>query len=393
MNPVYIYHALRTPMEAKHSGGSYREIRPLDLLGQTLLAMSDHPYWKGSPPRDFILGCDTPLGDLGKNIARAALVHAGMHAISGVQINRFDLGGLDALGWSMARIGSGAQESLVAGGISLQGSVEGINDRGSWTDDPDLAVLSTGFPPVFSADLQAYLRSLTASDVQAYAETSRLRLSERPGEGCTYLHIVTDVNGIPLVERDRLPEMGAFVDNYPLLTEAVYHRFLSLAQKKYVDLEHFARIHDLSTTAQAADGLALLLVGGKPTTSAQQPIARILAYELLESSENLPFAGMEQAAQAVLAKAGLRKNEIDLWICDEPFAGIALGFQQGMQVDPDKLNISGGNLAFGRPAAANGPYLLVRLLEDLKNKQLTYGLLVLADHSGSCAAMIVENHP
>lgn len=391
MNPVYIYDALRTPLEAGLSGGAYREIRPLDLLRQTLLVLSKREFWRHVPPSDFILGCATPVGDLGKNIARAALLHAGMHAISGVQLNRFDLSGLDAVGWAMARIGAGMEAAVLAGGLCLQSSLDARQDRGAWTDDPDMAILPTGFPPVFSADLQSWLDALDADGLEAYAKNARSRGQDISTSDFSYLFPILDDNGLTLIDQDRLPEASETSEGLPLLPEVVYQRFLPLAQKKYFHLEHFPRIHAASTAAAPADGLGLLLLGGEPTTAARVPLARIRAYVLLESAENLPFAGMTQAAEAALARSGLSREQIDLWACDEPFAGIALAFQRSMQLDPERLNVSGGNLVFGRPAAANGSYLLIRMLEDLKNKQLSFGLLALADHSGSSGAIIVEN--
>lgn len=392
MNSVYIYDALRTPLEAGLSGGAYREIRPLDLLRQTLLVFSKREFWQHIPPGDFMLGCATPVGDLGKNIARAALLHAGMHTVSGVQLNRFDLSGLDAVGWAMARIAAGMEVAALAGGLCLQSSLDARQDRGPWTDDPDMAILPTGFPSAFSADLQSWLHALDADAVAAYAENSRLRGQDRKTTDFSCLCPILDDNGLTLIDQDRLPEVGDASEELPILPEAVYQRFLPLAQKKYFHLEHFSSIHTAFSTAAPADGLALLLLGGEPTVAAAQtPLARIRAYVLLESAENLPFAGMAQAAEAALARSGLRRDQIDLWGCDEPYAGIALAFQKNMQLDPERLNVSGGNLLFGRPAAANGSYLLIRMLEDLKNRQLSFGLLALADHSGSSGAIIVEN--
>ncbi len=392
MNPVYIYDALRTPLAKSGQGGAYYELRPVDLLRQCLLTIAErNPI--GLPAQDLILGCTTPLGDMGQNIARAGLLHAGQLYTSGIQINRFDLSGLDAIGLAAAKIAAGFQQRIIAGGMELQSRLEPGQDRGPWTDDPDLAILPANVPAVFSADLQAHLWEISASELFEYAEASRRRCRENVSSGVSFLKHLYDENKLVLLAEDQLSGAADFFaeGETPLLTREVYQCYLPLIQKHFTSLEHFPPVHSGFTTASEVDGMAMLMLGDASAGEEGTALARILAYSLEESTTGLPFSGMPAVAKKALQQASLTKEDIDLWTCDEPFAGIALAFQKEMTLPPEKINAGGGNLAFGRPAGANGALLLVRLLEDLKNKGAGRGMLVLGDRSGSCAAMIIEN--
>lgn len=389
MNPVYIFHALRTPVTPLSKGGVFYELRPIDLIKQCLQPFAEI-CGSSSFPQDFILGCTAPVGDLGQNIARAALLHAGESGTSGVQINRFDLSGLDAVGLAAAKIAAGLQRSIIAGGLDLRSRLARTEDSGPWTDDPDLAVLPANFPPVFSADLQAFLEGRQLSELNEWAALSKNRYRENDSGSFSYLHAIYDENGLLLLDKDELAETGNPDAVEPLLSISDYLYYLPLAQKQLYHLESFDRLHTRFTAATEAEGLSFLLLGGE-TAMDTTPIGKVVSYTLLEGKEGIPFSGMGAAAGKVLVQAGLQAEKIDLWACDEAFAASVLNFQKLMNIPSEKLNVSGGNLAFGRPSGANGSLLLVRLLEDLKKRQLTFGLLTIADRTGIAAAMIVQN--
>lgn len=389
MNSVYIFHAMRTPLTPARRGGAYYELRPIDLLKQCLQQFSED-CGSGFFPKDFILGCTAPTGDLGQNIARAGLLHAGKSGTSGLQINRFDLSGLDAVGLAAAKISSGLQDSIIAGGLELRSRLASREDSGPWTDDPDLAVLPANFPPVFSADLQAALEGRELSELNALAALSEERYQGNEPGAFSFLQSIYDENGLLLLDDDELTDSGDPDVAEPVLSESDYRNYLPLAQKQLFRLESFARLHTRFTVAGEADGLSLLLLGSEKAITTP-PLARVVSYALLESENSFPFSGMEAAAKKVLNQAGLQPEAIDLWSCDEAFAATALNFQKHLAIPSGKINVSGGNLAFGRPAGANGALLLVRLLEDLKNRQLKYGLLAISDRTGSSAAMIIQN--
>ena len=148
MTDAYIYDAARTPRGKGKKDGSLHEVKPVDLLGGLLDSLRErHPDMDPAGIEDIVLGCVTPVGDQGADIARTAAIKAGMpENVAGVQLNRFCGSGLEAVNQVAARVRSGFEDLLIAGGVESMSRVPMGSDGGAWAMDPRTA-LETDFVP------------------------------------------------------------------------------------------------------------------------------------------------------------------------------------------------------------------------------------------------------
>ncbi|MFY7978103.1 MAG: beta-ketoacyl synthase N-terminal-like domain-containing protein, partial [Brevundimonas sp.] len=184
MADAYIYDAVRTPRGKGKKDGSLHEITGLSLATQVLEALRDRNGLDTSKVDDVILGCVSPVGEQGADIARTAVLSAGWaQTVAGVQINRFCASGLEAVNMAAAKVKSGEADFAVGGGIEAMSRVPMGSDGGAWPVDPSIAVKSYFMPQGVSADLIATKYGFSRDDVDAYAVESQKRAAKSWEEG------------------------------------------------------------------------------------------------------------------------------------------------------------------------------------------------------------------
>ena len=206
MEEVFVYDAVRTPRARGGAQGAFREVRPFRLPSKLLRALQGrHPGLDPAAVSDVLLGCLSPLGDQGYNVAQAALQDAAWpDSVAAATVSRFRAAGLDAVHQAFARIAAGMDAGIVAGGLEAMSRVPLGAGGGALLEDPDLILARGSLPHGIAADLVATLRGYDRERLDAYALDSYRRAAEAAADGrfANSLVAVRDRSGILLLDRD-----------------------------------------------------------------------------------------------------------------------------------------------------------------------------------------------
>ena len=174
---AFVYDAIRTPRGRGKATGSLHEVKPVDLVVGLLDEIKTrNPGLDPARVDDVVLGVVSPLGDQGSDIAKVAALAAGYpETVAGVQLNRFCASGLEAVNQAAARVRSGFEDLILAGGVESMSRVKMCSDGGAWAMDPRTALETSFVPQGIGADLIATLEGYSRSDVDAFATESQAR--------------------------------------------------------------------------------------------------------------------------------------------------------------------------------------------------------------------------
>src|SRR5918993_5915275 len=177
MAEAFVYDHIRTPRGKGKMVGSLHEVKPVDLVVGLLDEIKvRNPSLDPNRIDDVVLGVVSPIGDQGSDIAKTAALAAGLpYTVAGVQLNRFCASGLEAVNQAAARIRSGWEDMILAGGVDSMSRVPIGSDGGAWSNETAAAVTPEGVPQGISADLIATLEGYTREDVDAFAAASHQR--------------------------------------------------------------------------------------------------------------------------------------------------------------------------------------------------------------------------
>ena len=397
---AFIYDALRSPRGRATFPADLYEVKPIELLAQCLRAFQRRSGRDDLPGEidDLVIGCNTPAGDQGYNIARAALLYAGWgQARGGLQINRFNTSGLEAINLAAARITAGYGETIIAGGLEVMSRVPTYLNSGPMMNDPATVINSHYIPQGVAADLVASSHGLARETLDRYALDSHAKAvaAREAGHFAASLEAITDQNGLPILQHDSIPDprltmeqlatMGARFSEMGLagFDEMALHRFPLVD-----DIDHR---HSKGNTSPPADGCALCLLGNRAAGERLgfKAQARIRAVAMSAVDATLLTGGVN-ASNLVLKQAGLSLSDIDLWEFNESFAAPAIRFQQRLDLDPAKINVLGGSIALGEPLGAVGCMMLCQILDELERRDLTLGSLTIDAGAGLAVSTIIE---
>ena len=184
MAEAFIYDAVRTPRGKGKSSGSLHEITSLQLATQTLKAIKERNNLDTSKVDDVILGCVTPIGEQGSDIARIAVLNADYsETTAGLQVDRFCASGLEACNIAAAKVMTGEADMAIGGGIEAMSRVPMGSNGGAWASNPEIAMKSYFAPQGIGADLIATKYGFSRDDVDAYAVESQKRAARAWKEG------------------------------------------------------------------------------------------------------------------------------------------------------------------------------------------------------------------
>ncbi|MEW2348072.1 acetyl-CoA C-acetyltransferase [Streptomyces sp. NPDC006684] len=398
---AYVYDALRTPRGRGKQSGSLHGTKPIDLVVGLLHSLQDRlPTLDPAAIDDIVLGVVSPLGDQGSDIARVAAIAAGLpETVAGVQENRFCASGLEAVNLAAAKVRSGWEDLVIAGGVESMSRVPMASDGGAWAMDP-MTNLETGFVPQgIGADLIATIEGFTRRDVDEYAALSQERAATAWKEGRFDRSVVPvrDRNGLVVLDRDEHPRPGTTADSLAKLKPSFADigelgGFDAVALQKYHWVEEIDHVHHAGNSSGIVDGSALVAIGGEEVGQRYglRPRARILSAAVSGSDPTIMLTGPAPASRKALAKAGLTAADIDLYEMNEAFAAVVLRFARDMDVPLDRINVNGGAIALGHPLGATGAMLLGTLIDELERQDKRYGLATLCVGGGMGVATVVE---
>ncbi|MDP9708026.1 UNVERIFIED_ORG: acetyl-CoA C-acetyltransferase [Pseudomonas fluorescens] len=399
MTQALIFDALRTPRGKGKADGSLHSVKPVNLVAGLLTALQARTALDTSQVDDVVLGCVTPIGDQGSDIAKTAVQVADWDvSVAGVQINRFCASGLEAVNLGAMKVRSGFEELVVVGGVESMSRVPMGSDGGAWALDPQTNLHSHFTPQGVGADLIATLEGFSRQDVDAYALHSQQKAARARADGSFSKSLVPvqDQNGIILLDHDEfiradstLEGLGKLKPSFEMIGQM---GFDATALRVYSHVERINHVHTPGNSSGIVDGAALMLIGSEAKGRALglQPRARIVATAVTSTDPTIMLTGPAPATRKALAKSGLRVEDIDLFEVNEAFASVVLKFIKDMAVDPDKVNVNGGSIAMGHPLGATGCAILGTLLDELEARRLRYGLATLCVGGGMGIATIIE---
>ncbi len=400
MKYAYIYDALRTPRGKGKPGGSLYEVKPLDLLNACLQALQKRNHLDTALVDDLIIGCVTPVGDQGYNVAKAALLYAGWpDSVPGFQLNRYCSSGLEAVNLAAMKITSGWEHLIVAGGVESMSRIPMGSDGGALLFDPEVINKVSHIPQGVSADLIATLEGFTREMVDTYALQSQIRAKTAWENGWFSKSIVPiyDPNGMLILDKDEHLRPDSTLESLmalrPAFTKLGKMGFDEMAIQKYPMVERIEHVHTAGNASGIVDGAALVLVGSEEMGKKLdlKPRARIRSVATVSVEPTIMLTGPAPASRKALERAGgMTVADIDLWEMNEAFSSPVLKFQKEMGLDGQTVNVNGGAIAMGHPLGATGAMLLGTLLDELERRDLNTGLVTLCVGGGMGVATIIE---
>jgi acetyl-CoA C-acetyltransferase len=396
-----IFDALRTPRGKGKVNGSLHSTKPVDLVvGLMHEMLSRNPELDPNRVDDVVLGCVTPIGDQGADIAKTAAIKAGLpNTVSGVQLNRFCASGLEAVNIAAQKVASGWEDLVWAGGVESMSRVPMGTDGGAWAMDPETAYDTSFVPQGVGADLIATIEDFSREDVDAYAARSQERAATAQAEGRFSNSVVPvlDINDQVTLDRDEFIRPGTTVETLGGLKPSFaaigdMGGFDAVALQKYHWVEKINHVHTPGNSSGIVDGASLVAIGNEQTGAdlGLRARAKILATAVSGADPTIMLTGPAPASKKALAKAGLTVDDLDLIEINEAFAAVVLRFVREMGLDIDKVNVNGGAIAMGHPLGATGAMIIGTLVDELERQNKRYGLATLCVGGGMGIATVVE---
>jgi acetyl-CoA C-acetyltransferase len=399
MGDAYIYEHLRTPRGKGKKDGRLHQATPVWLLSTLLRTMQQRLHLDTGLVDDVVLGCVTPVGEQGADIARTAVLDADWAmTVAGVTQSRFCASGLESVNLAAAKVASGFEDLVVAGGVESMSRWAMGSDGGAWFMDPRINQKLGFVPQGVGADLIATLEGWGREDVDAYALNSHRKAAAARAAGHFNKSVVAvhDIAGLLMLDVDETirenasPEAMAKLDASFAMMGSM--GFDATALRKYTTVERINHMHHAGNSSGIVDGAAVMLVGSREggAKAGLKPRARLRAAAVIGSEPTIMLTGPTPACQKALRKAGMQASDIDLWEVNEAFAVVPMKTARDLCVSLDRVNVNGGAIAMGHPLGATGCIILGTLLDELERRDLSTGCATLCVGGGMGIATIIE---
>ena len=397
---AFIYEAIRTP-RGKGRNGALTEVKPINLVTGLIDEMRvRHPNLDENMISDVVLGCVSPVGDQGADIARTAVIASGMpDTVGGVQLNRFCASGLEAVNTAAQKVRSGWDDLVYAGGVESMSRVPMGSDGGAMFSDPATVYDAYIVPQGIGADLIATMEGFSRDDVDAYALRSQEHAAAAWSGGYFAKSVVPvrDQNGLIILDHDEHMRPDTTKEGLGKLKPAfeamaAMAGFDDVALQKYHWVEQINHVHTGGNSSGIVDGAALVLIGSEKAGKANglTPRARVVATATSGADPTIMLVGPTPATLKVLDRAGLTVDDIDLFELNEAFASVVLKFQKDLNIPSEKLNVNGGAIAMGHPLGATGAMITGTMVDELERRGAKRALITLCIGGGMGVATIIE---
>ena len=410
MSEAWIIDACRTPRGIGRVGkGALADIHPQQLGATVLRALAERNPIDTADVDDVIWGVSSQRGQQAMDLGRMAALDAGYDVrSSGVTLDRFCGSGISTVNFAASTIMSGMSDLVVAGGTEMMSYLSATADpRVPQLIDAGNLRLRASHPQSHQgvcADAVATLEGIGREDLDALALESQARADRAIREGRFQRSLVPvhHEDGRLALEREEFPRPQTTIEGLAALKpafEAMAEHPLddtgvtygSLIRQAYPDLR-IRHVHHAGNSSGVVDGAAALLLASPDYARRHglKPRARVVAMANMGDCPTLMLNGPVPAARKVLAKAGLRIEDIDLFEINEAFAVVAEKFIRDLRLDRDKVNVNGGAMALGHPIGATGSILIGTMVDELERRDLRRGLVTMCAAGGMAPAIIVE---
>ena len=392
LQDAYIVAATRTPI-GKAPRGMFRHMRPDDLLVRVLQsALSQVPNLDPSTIEDAIVGCSFPEGEQGLNVARMAVLLAGLpNTVGGATVNRYCASGITAIAMAADRIRSGEADVMIAAGVESMSMIPMMGHHPSLNmnvfKDENIGM---AYGMGLTAERVATQWKISREAQDAFALESHRRAIAAQLSGAR----VAEMTPVEIIEKFPNLATGQIDTRTRIVTD-------DEGARADTSLEVLGKLRPVfspkgSVTAgnssQTSDGAgALILVSEKILKQFNlTPLARFVSFAVKGVPPEIMGIGPKEAIPAALRSAGLTLDQLDWIELNEAFAAQALAVQQDLGLDPSKVNPLGGAIALGHPLGATGAIRAATVIHGLRNRNQKYGMVSMCVGTGMGAAGIFE---
>ena len=411
MGNAYIVDACRTPRGIGKVGkGALAHLHPSYLGSTVLAAMAERNNLNTAEVDDIIWGTSSQTGKQGGDLGRMAALNAGYDVrSSGVTLDRFCGSGITTVNLAAAQIMSGMEDLVIAGGTEMMSYHGQIADPSQPpmidSGNLELRAMHPQSQQGVCADAIATLEGIDRDAVDDLALVSQARAAQAIAEGRFDKSLITVKNpdGTVALDHEEFPRpettkeglselktVFSVVRDVPV--DEAGTTYGALIQQKYPEITEFNHIHHAGNSSGVVDGAAALLLASEAymEKSGMTPRAWIVATANMGDCPTLMLNAPVPAAEKVLLKAGLTKDDIDVWEINEAFSVVAERFIRKLDLDREKVNINGGAMALGHPIGATGSILVGTALDELERQGGRYALITMCAAGGMAPAIIIE---
>ena len=413
MAEAYIIDAVRTPRGVGKPGkGALSHLHPQHLAATVLKALKDRNNLDTKTVDDIVWSTSSQNGKQGGDLGRMSALAAGYDTlVSGTTLDRFCGGGITSVNLAAASVMSGMEDCVIAGGTEMMSYTTafaaeqanaGLAPRLMGSGNEALDVLHPQSHQGVCGDAIATIEGISREALDALALVSQQRADVAIKEGRFAKSVVPVLNedGSVALDREEFPRPETTAEGLASLKPAFTQiadfelggtTFRKQINRRYPDVEiqHF---HHAGNSSGVVDGAAAILITSKDYADEHKlkPRARIVAYANQGDDPTLMLNAPVPAAKKVLQKAGLTKDDIDVWEINEAFAVVAEKFIRDLDLDRAKVNINGGAMALGHPIGATGSILIGTALDELERSGGRYGLITMCAAGGMAPAIVIE---
>jgi len=390
---AYVVAAVRTPV-GKAPRGMFKHVRPDDMLVHVLKAAMEQ--CEGLDPEsidDVIIGCAMPEAEQGINVARVALLMAGMPvSVPGMTINRFCASGLQSVAIAADRIRLGEADVMIAGGTESMSMVPMMGNKVAmnpalFNQDENVAI-AFGMGMTAEKVAEKWNVDRESQDVFAFTSHQRALSAINKGEFGEEIAPYTIDERYPDLETHQIQEVVSIKD-----TDEGPRSDTSLdvlAKLRPVFASHGSVTAGNSSQMSDGAGAVILMSEAAMQRFNISPLGRFVGYAVAGVPPEIMGVGPIQAIPKVFAQTGIKQEELDWIELNEAFAAQSLAVINELGLDREKVNPLGGAIALGHPLGATGSIRVATILHGMRRHQMKYGMVTMCIGSGMGAAGIFE---
>jgi acetyl-CoA acyltransferase len=389
---AYIVAAKRTPV-GKAPRGVFRNTRPDDLLAFAIEAtLAQCPSIDKSKIADAIIGCAMPEAEQGMNVARIAVLLAGLpNGVPAVTVNRFCSSGLQAVAMAADRIRLGEADLMLAGGTESMSMVPMMGYHPVFNPRVfDNEHIGIAYGMGITAEKVAEQWKVTREEQDAFSVASHAKALAGIAAGEFADEIA------PYTLADHYPDLGrrSIVDDVRTIA-------VDEGPRAGTTLDVLAKLKTVfraggtvtaGNSSQMSDGAGAVLLASEQAIKdyGLKPLARFVGFSVAGVPPEIMGIGPKAAIPKACAQTGIKQDDLDWIELNEAFAAQSLAVMKDLGLDPGKVNPLGGAIALGHPLGATGAVRVATLLHGLKRRKLKYGMVTMCIGTGMGAAGIFE---